>query len=340
VKREIYNFKKADWNSLNSELSKIQWHSLLSRDSVETCWHNFKTSFHNACDSHIPKINVKDGFKPPWFDSDVFDLCREKERLRIKLKITKNKHIMDNNSPENPIPSQKVLDAEVKFQAARREVRRLIRHKMNSNFSDKQSENAITKKFWSYVKSSSNTHRIPETVHHNDIFRTDNKGQADLFNNFFRDQFSSPSKYDIQINYSVNHDITFSIPLIEKFLKNLDPNKAPGPDKIHGKILKNCAKNLAVPLALLFRTSYYTCSIPNEWKSANVVPVFKKGSKNAVQNYRPISLTSLVMKVYERVIASELLSIVEGKIDPRQHGFLPLKSCESQLIPIIIRGPF
>lgn len=333
VKREIYNFKKADWAKLNSELSKIPWHSLLSSNSIEACWQNFKTSFHNACDSHIPKVIVKDGFKPPWFDSDVFDLCREKERLRIKLKVIRKRHIEENIGVENPIPPHKLLDAEVKFQASRREVRRLIRSKMNSNFSDKQSENAITKKFWSYVKSSSNTHRIPETVHHNDTFRTDNKGQADLFNNFFRDQFSSPSNYDIQINYSVNYDISFSVPLIEKFLKNLDPNKAPGPDKIHGKILKNCAKNLAAPLALLFQTSYYTCSIPSEWKVANVVPVFKKGSKNAVQNYRPISLTSLVMKVYERVIASEVLSIVEGKIEPRQHGFLPLKSCESQLIP-------
>ena len=333
VKREIYNFQKADWAKLNLELSKIPWHSLLSDNSAEVCWQNFKTILHNACDSHIPTIKVRDGFKPPWFDSDVFEQCREKERLRIRLKVIKKRHREENMGIDNPTPSHILLDAEVKFQASRREVRRLIRSKMNSNFSDKQSENAITKKFWSYVKSSSNTHRIPETVHHNDTFRSDYRGQADLFNNFFRDQFSSPSKYDVQINYSVNHNVSFSVPHIEKLLKNLDPNKAPGPDKIHGKILKNCAKNLAVPLALLFQTSYYTCSIPSEWKVANVVPVFKKGSKNAVQNYRPISLTSLVMKVYERVIASELLSIVEGKIKPNQHGFLPLKSCESQLIP-------
>ena len=336
VKREIYNFKKADWAKLNLELSNIPWHSLLSDCSIEVCWQNFKTIFHQACDNHIPKINVRDGFKPPWFDSEVFESCREKERLRIKLKVTKKRHAennLGNPGVKNLATLQELLDAEVKFQASRREVRRLIRSKMNSNFSDKQSENAITKKFWSYVKSSSNTHRIPETVHHNDTFRVDYKGQANLFNNFFRDQFSSPSKYDIQINYSGNHDISFSVPQIEKFLKNLDPNKAPGPDRIHGKILKNCAKNLAIPLALLYQTSYYTCSIPREWKLANVVPVFKKGSKNAVQNYRPISLTSLVMKVYERVIAAELLSIVESKIEPRQHGFLPLKSCESQLIP-------
>ena len=333
VKRHIYNFKKADWKNLNSELSRIPWHSLLASSEIETCWHNFKSKLYEACDNHIPKIYVRDGFKPPWFDSEVYDLCREKERLRIKLKITKDRYSRDVAEDETPIPPQIVLDAELKFQAARREVNRLIRRKMNSNFSDKQSENAITKKFWSYVKATSNTHRIPETISYNDTFRTNCKGQADLFNNFFRDQFSSPSKYDIQINYSVNQDIEFSIPQIEKFLKNLDPNKAPGPDKIHGKILKNCAKNLAVPLALLFQTSYYTCSIPTEWKMANVVPVYKKGPKSSVQNYRPISLTSLVMKVYERVIASELLNLVNKKLNPRQHGFLPLKSCESQLLP-------
>ena len=73
--------------------------------------------------------------------------------------------------------------------------------------------------------------------------------------------------------------------------------------------------------------------MPADWKTANVVPVYKKGCKNNVCNYRPISLTSLVMKVYERVIRSELLPKVIDKIDSRQHGFLPQKSCETQLIP-------
>ena len=204
---------------------------------------------------------------------------------------------------------------------------------MHSNFSDDQSENAISKKFWSYVKASSNTHRIPETVHHNDVFKSDFSDQANLFNNFFYEQFSSPSLYDIDINYSRSFDIDFNVQQIERILKNLDPNKAPGPDKIHGKVLKTCAKSLAAPLAILFQTSYYTCTIPRDWKIANVVPVFKKGSKSSVKNYRPISLTSLVMKVYERIIVAELLSHVRNKINPRQHGFLPEKSCESQLIP-------
>jgi hypothetical protein len=88
-----------------------------------------------------------------------------------------------------------------------------------------------------------------------------------------------------------------------------------------------------IPLSILFRTSYYTCKIPRDWRSANIVPVYKKGCKNNACSYRAISLTSLVIKVYERVIKAELLPRVIDKIDTSQHGFLPSKSCETKLIP-------
>ena len=347
AKREILNYKKADWNSLNNELSNIPWHSLLSSSDIETCWHNFKLTIDNASKKHIPAIRSKDGFKPPWFDSDVYDICREKERIRLELKALKKKRDSKQQTPMNVSKSNpnkssqdrlhidKILRLELKFQSTRREMKRLIRSKMYSNFSDKQSENTITKKFWSYVKASSNSHRIPEIVHYNDVFKSDFKDQGDLFNSFFYEQFSSPSNYKIDINYKEKNQVHFSVSDVKDIIKNLDPNKAPGPDQIHGKILKNCASALCTPLTLLFQSSFYTCSIPNDWKTANVVPVYKKGSKNSVQNYRPISLTSLIMKVYEKIIAAELLKRVNSKINPTQHGFLPLKSCESQLLPFV-----
>ena len=344
IKREIFNYKKADWNSLNRDLSNAPWHSLLSSPDIEVCWHNFKSTLDNISKKHIPVIKSKDGFKPPWFDSDVHDICREKERIRLDLKALKKKRdstqtLLGPDPPSLNIQQQqyneKLLRLELKFQSTRREMKRLIRSKMYSNFSDKQSENAITKKFWSYVKATSNSHRIPEIVHYNDLFKSDFKGQADLFNSFFYEQFSSQSNYEIKINYNNLNQVHFSVPDVKNILKNLDPNKAPGPDQIHGKILKNCASALCTPLTLLFQSSFYTCNIPNDWKTANVVPVYKKGSKNSVQNYRPISLTSLIMKVYEKVIAAELLKRVNDKINPRQHGFLPLKSCESQLLPFV-----
>ena len=78
--------------------------------------------------------------------------------------------------------------------------------------------------------------------------------------------------------------------------------------------------------------SYYSSQIPSDWKHANVVPVHKKGSKNSVENYRPISLTSLVMKQFEKIIRSELMSKCEHIINSNQHGFLPHKSCTTQMV--------
>ena len=83
----------------------------------------------------------------------------------------------------------------------------------------------------------------------------------------------------------------------------------------------------------MFNTSFISGIIPQEWKLASVVPVHKKGDKDNVENYRPISLISLVMKVFERCIQRELFSVCEQLLDPRQHGFVNNRSCTTQMIP-------
>ena len=119
---------------------------------------------------------------------------------------------------------------------------------------------------------------------------------------------------------------------MKSVLDNLEINKAQGPDAINGAVLKNCSKSLSYPLYKLFNLVYNTGYIPSEWKLANVVPIHKKDDKNKVVNYRPISLTSLVMKVFERILYDELLARTQEKIDPRQHGFLKNKSCNTNLL--------
>ena len=89
-------------------------------------------------------------------------------------------------------------------------------------------------------------------------------------------------------------------------LRNLDPEKAVGDDNINPAILRNVADQFAVPLSIIFTTSMRTGKIPKDWRTANVTPIYKKGSKNVASNYRPISLTSQVCKVMEKLVKESI----------------------------------
>ena len=296
----------------------INWENLLDYHEPEIAWQNFKKILFSKVDNHIPKFLVKNEHQPPWFDSECFKKCKEKDKLHKLFKL------------------KNTLQAELKFKASRREFKTLIRSKMRSNL-DYCDRNILTKKFWSHVKSSKNSSRIPEVISYEGLTANEPLAKANMFNRYFYKQFSGPTCYDTNIDFT--NDSTFDIDLsdsrIKPLLDNLDINKAQGPDAVSGAVLKNCSKTLAYPLSILFSLSYNTGYIPQEWKLANVVPVHKKDDKNKVTNYRPISLTSLVMKVFERILYDELLTRTIDKIDTRQHGFLRNRSCNSNLFLFI-----
>ena len=202
------------------------------------------------------------------------------------------------------------------------------------SFEDDEDSGLITKKFWGYVKATANNTRIPELVHFDESHKSNPLDQAELFNTFFYRQFSEASEYNINVdlNDPESFKIDFSKTCIQNMLKSINPNKAMGPDKIHGRVLKSCSMSISKPLSILFKKTYYGGIIPDDWKSALVVPVHKKGSKANVENYRPISLTCIVMKVMERIVRDELMMKCGHLVDPRQHGFLKDKSCTTQLV--------
>ena len=197
--------------------------------------------------------------------------------------------------------------------------------------------NAVTKKFWSYVKSNSNSSRIPVQVHRNSIHANNDQKRAELFNAYFYDQFSESSTYQTDIDFlsGTLFEIDFNTYSIMNMLKSIDINKSSGPDGIEGVVLKNCALALSYPLSILFRICYVSGQLPTDWKMANVVPIHKKGDKSDVENYRPISLAFLVMKLMEKIVRDEIFDKCRSLISDKQHGFVPSRSCVTQLIPVI-----
>ena len=74
--------------------------------------------------------------------------------------------------------------------------------------------------------------------------------------------------------------------------------------------------------------------VPFEWKEANIIPLFKKGSKNKSENYGPVSLTSVICKLLERLIKDHMVDfLVKNKLlNSSQHGFLKARSCLTNVL--------
>ena len=162
---------------------------------------------------------------------------------------------------------------------------------------------------------------------------------ADLFNNYFTSVFSTcqsekegsglEQRPTIQ---PVIIDIVLHFSEVEAVLKSLDPNKAAGPDEIPARILKETTATIAPSLCTLFNRSLEVGYIPREWKLANEVPVHKKGEKDHVENYRPISLLCIFSKVLERCVLNRIKERLEELIVDCQHGFRCGRSCATNLL--------
>ncbi len=115
---------------------------------------------------------------------------------------------------------------------------------------------------------------------------------------------------DPQLNYSAisrMQHFTISAEDVHRQLINLNPRKSESADEMYPRILTSLARYLAAPLAKLFNNSLETGIIPVQSKSLIICPIYKKGSKNDVANYRPICLTSVVCKILERIVKASIL---------------------------------
>ena len=135
---------------------------------------------------------------------------------------------------------------------------------------------------------------------------------ANILNDFFSSVFTNEDTSSIptpQIVFNGRHLCEFSVTpdQARKKLEALKAGSAPGPDKLSSKLLKVMSETLSVPVAMIFNKSIAEGKAPADWRCAHITPVFKKGSKRSPGNYRPISLTSILCKVFESFIKDLLL---------------------------------
>ena len=162
---------------------------------------------------------------------------------------------------------------------------------------------------------------------------------ADDANNYFAELVSDNTYQNKNKITWCDNDNNFNITnisedVVEDMLNRINSNTAAGPDNISRLFLKKTAQGIAYNITKIFNVSIQQKSFPNDWKKANVHPVYKdKGEKINPTNYRPISLLPILGRLFEKLIAMQLTNYCDAHniIPPEQFGFRKNSSCELAL---------
>ena len=317
----VPNFSKANYEELNKALSNIT----LETDNINKVWTEYKNKFMLLQNTYIPlrNKNLINKNKTEWYGPTIGRVLRHRNMLYKRKKATNN------------------TETAAQYNTARREVKKLIRQekrKYEINVATNAKDDP--KKFYKYINNNKHIKSgIGPLLNEDGETITDDKLMTNTFNDYFSSVFTKPNNNRVNTNNLIksNHEIPVLKVTEKQVLKKIEKmkiNKSPGPDNFYPRILKNVKNNIAKHLTTMFNLSLQQGTMPQDWKDANVTPIFKKGSKKHTNNYRPISLTSVVCKLLESLIKDNIVTFLEkhNLIKSTQHGFIKNKSCLTNLI--------
>lgn len=318
----IPNFKRANFDGLRRSLKNFK---LDTDTDVETNWTYFKTHLLTEQNKFVQSYEKRRKCSnPAWFNNEI-KLALQNRNWLYKLKKA------DSSSENN-----------ARYCEARRRVKSLIkqakrRHEINIAANCKSDP----KSFYRYVNNKKEIRSgIGPLTDDSGNIMTDSQDIANTLNSYFASVFNSNSTDTAEIpntNENILHklpDFDISRDEVLKALQTLKSNKSPGPDHIFPKLLKEISDEISSPLTQLFNMSLQNGVVPRDWKMANVTPIFKKGDRKLPGNYRPISLTSTIGKLFETIVRDKMVQYLEcnSLIQDSQHGFRNNRSCLSNLL--------
>ncbi len=134
---------------------------------------------------------------------------------------------------------------------------------------------------------------------------------------------------------SNDHVITFSEDDVWRELKRVNVRKSAGPDGITGRVLRSCADQLAGLFTSIFNESLATSVVPTSFKKSVIIPVPKNSKPSCLNDYRPVALTSTVMKVFERLLKKHICSSIPATLDPLQFAYRPNRSTDDAISQVL-----
>lgn len=319
-----YIYDKADYDKIKTALLEVMWSDLFESKSLVDMWEIFIAKLQEIIDTYVPKKCYRKQHCA-WMDYKTRKEIKKRYRKWRKYKQTERECDFAD------------------YKKARNSAITSLR-KARKKFEQKLAVNAKRdpKSFYRYVRSKTKTKDIigPLKDGNGDIV-TDDSQMAHILNKFFASVFTKElvEMPEVTMRFDGDEgglldDMYITQDMIKSKILKLQDGKAPGDDGIIPVFLKNIVDVIVEPLTEIFNKSIEEGIIPQDWKVANVTPIFKKGSKQDPGNYRPVSLTSHIGKLLESLIRDKIMAhLWQNKlINESQHGFRQRKSCLTNLL--------
>lgn len=322
----IYKYRKGDYENIRKAINDIDWSALGYEITIDSAVSSFYNSLNSIIHKYVPKGPLSKNLYPRWFSPALIKIIKEKNKAHKRWK-----------KYNNPI------DFEV-FSLLRSRQKRFQMHCYKSyTYSMQSLIKKDPKKFWSFVKSRKGGADYPSEFISEGNIINDGQSICDTFNNFFASVFSNPAgHYVLDVlappfcdSDDHIHKICVNEIQVLNVLKGLDSSGGPGSDGIAPFFIRECCLELCTPLTILFNRSLSDGILPHIWKEAHIIPIFKKGLKTKVENYRPISILNIFSKVLEKLVYNNIYQLIVRGIPSAQHGFVKGRSTTTNLTEFV-----
>jgi hypothetical protein len=336
------SFSKQQIDEFCIHLSSTSWQSILDKNNVNEMFDEFLNIFNKIFNIAFPlkkrRIRNQINLTNEWYTPEV----KDKSIVVIQLYI-KSKSPTGNDN-----------DTKIYLETLQEYKTLISENKKKTNIKKIKRSSNKSKSAWNLIHNhkndSSQDTKDTITIVHNNIEITSPIEIANIFNVFFKNaasnlliSFQSSSNcnspntcpsYSIQ---SCNKSFFLSPVSTKEFLDTIDlvtKKKSAGSDGVPCHILKYCATYLTKPLIFIINESFSSGVFPNALKKAVIQPLHKKGSKESIENYRPLAIVSIFSKIFEKLFCTKLISFLDkySLISDSQHGFRKNRSTTTALL--------
>lgn len=317
-----FDFHRVDYDVLCSALSIEDWSWIGELTDVNLTLDVFYDQLNSVFERYVPKhrsIQYNSIF-PIWFSSEIKKNIKMKDYYRTKWLSTGNQYYHNEYKRLRHLIKGQISQAHTVYINN-------VEHSLKTDIS----------LLWKYVNQKRGGTRIPGILYDGDTLLDTPQLIVDSFAELFSRTFIVDTSSPDRVSFSYLPCITLASVTEEKVLSvmsELTLKYTSGHDSIPACLIQRCRQELAKPMSMLINLSLKCNVFPEKWKKSRIVPVFKKGNSNLLENYRPISLLCNFAKIYEQILFECVSSAVRPYLSPLQHGFIPGRSTITNLATI------